>query len=120
MPTKPVVHRATATVTNVGNAFIETSVVVPVRTKLRLIKLNVTAGTAINQVAGEVRESSGGDARLAYSLAAEPLTSEEELILHAEPIVGDPFKGTLYIAVKVDDATLDHTVEVLLDFDVMA
>ena len=121
--TKPIAIRKTVTVASVGTAWIQTSIVVPIRGKIRRVRASVSAGTAINQVKLEIRETSGGtvlNVPLAYALATQPLDSGEDE-LYSVASTGDvPSMGTLYIAVAVDNATTDHVVTVSLDIDVVA
>lgn len=122
-PTKPLAMRRTGSATGVGNTLVQIPLVVPVKGKIRRARASVTAGTAINQVQMEIRESSGGtglDIALAYALAAQPLDSEEDLLYKVSPIAGNPNMGVLYVAVAVDDATADHAISVSLDVDVQS
>ena len=121
--TKPVAIRKTVTVSSVGTGWIQTSIVAPIRGKIRRVRASVSAGTAINQVKLEIRETSGGtvlNVPLAYALGTQPLDSAED-VLYSVASTGDvPSMGVLYIAVAVDNATTDHVVTVSLDIDVLA
>jgi len=106
---------------SVGNVFIQSSVAAPTRGLIRRVRADVTAGTAINQVALEVREAAGAtglNVPLAYALGTEPLDSEEE-IYYEIPEGTDPLSrmGTLYFAIRVDNATTDHVVTVQFDIE---
>tara|TARA_R110000824_G_scaffold80371_6_gene202208 strand:+ start:2291 stop:2668 length:378 start_codon:yes stop_codon:yes gene_type:complete len=121
--TKPIAIRKTVTVASVGTAWIQTSIVVPIRGKIRRVRASVSAGTAINQVKLEIRETSGGtvlNVPLAYALATQPLDSGEDELYSVASSVDDLQMGTLYIAVAVDNATTNHVVTVSLDIDVVA
>tara|TARA_R110002110_G_scaffold3033_14_gene15345 strand:- start:3790 stop:4167 length:378 start_codon:yes stop_codon:yes gene_type:complete len=121
--TKPIAIRKTVTVASVGTAWIQTSIVVPIRGKIRRVRASVSAGTAINQVKLEIRETSGGtvlNVPLAYALATQPLDSGEDELYSVASSVEDLQMGTLYIAVAVDNATTNHVVTVSLDIDVVA
>ena len=122
--TKPVAIRKTVTVSSVGTGWIQTSIVAPIRGKIRRVRASVAAGgTAVNQVKLEIRETSGGtvlNVPLAYALATQPLDSGEDELYSVASSVEDLQMGTLYIAVAVDNATTDHVVTVSLDIDVVA
>lgn len=121
--TKPIAIRKTVTVASVGTAWIQTSIVVPIRGKIRRVRASVSAGTAINQVKLEIRETSGGtvlNVPLAYALGTQPLDSAEDELYSVASSVDDLQMGTLYIAVAVDNATTNHVVTVSLDIDVVA
>ena len=121
--TKPIAIRKTVTVASVGTAWIQTSIVVPIRGKIRRVRASVSAGTAINQVKLEIRETSGGtvlNVPLAYALGTQPLDSAEDELYSVSSSVDDLQMGTLYIAVAVDNATTNHVVTVSLDIDVVA
>ena len=121
--TKPIAIRKTVTVASVGTGWIQTSIAAPIRGKIRRVRASVSAGTAINQVKLEIRETSGGtvlNVPLAYALGTQPLDSAED-VLYSVASTGDvPSMGVLYIAVAVDNATTDHVVTVSLDIDVLA
>jgi len=120
------IHRITGSGTSIDNAFAEVEVTVPARGLLRRIRANVTAGTSINEVSVEVREvtaGTGNDVVALYPLQAEPLDDD----LAAAPLFysvaqtgsdrnGDR-TGTLFVAVRVDDATADHTIAISLDVE---
>jgi len=114
--------RATGSVGSVGNVLTNIPVVVPRKGKIRRVRADVTAGTAINQVQCQVRETAAGagfTTILAYALAAEPLDSEENVLYVAEDIAGDHIHGTLYVAVAADNVTADHAIAISLDIDVL-
>ena len=121
--TKPIAIRKTVPVASVGTGWIQTSIAAPIRGKIRRVRASVSAGTAINQVKLEIRETSGGtvlNVPLAYALGTQPLDSAED-VLYSVASTGDvPSMGVLYIAVAVDNATTDHVVTVSLDIDVLA
>ena len=120
-PSKPISMRKIGSATGVGTSFVEIPMVVPLKGKIRRVRASVTAGTSINTVKLEVRETAGGtvlNVALAYALGAQPLDSAEDSLYKAEPIVGNPNMGTLYVAVAVDNATTDHAITVSLDIDV--
>lgn len=120
-PNKPLTMRMTGSATGVGTAFVEIPLTVPAKGKIRRVRASVTAGTAINQVKLEVRETAGGtvlNVPLAYALAAQPLDSEEDILYKTTPLAANPNMGTLYVAVAVDNATADHAISVSLDIDV--
>jgi hypothetical protein len=120
-PNKPITMRRIGSATGVGTAFVEIPLTVPAKGKIRRVRASVTAGTAINQVKLEVRETAGGtvlNVPLAYALAAQPLDSEEDILYKATPLAANPNMGTLYVAVAVDNATADHAISVSLDIDV--
>ena len=122
-PTKPLALRKLGSTTGVGSALVEIPMIVPVKGKIRRARASVIAGTAINQVQMEIRETSGGtglDVALAYALAANPLDSEEELLYRVSASASNPLVGVLYVAVAVDDATADHAISVSLDIDVQS
>ena len=120
------VHHRTGTGSSVANTFTEVEVTVPCNGLLRRVRANVTAGTAISQVALEIRETTGatGNAIVAiYPLQAEPLDDD----MAAAPIFysvaqtgsdgnGDR-TGSLFLAVRVDDSTADHTIALSLDVE---
>lgn len=119
------VHRIEGLVSSVGAVFIETSVIVPARGMIRRIRAGVSAGTSINQVALEVREVAGGtslDIVGQYPLTTNPLDSDLSggPIFYTVAQTGVLFggrSGSLFIAVKVDNATVDHTVVLYLDIE---
>lgn len=120
-PNKPITMRRIGSATGVGTAFVEIPLIVPAKGKIRRVRASVTAGTAINQVKLEVRETAGGtvlNVPLAYALAAQPLDSEEDVLYNTTPLAANPNMGTLYVAVAVDNATADHAISVSLDIDV--
>ena len=121
--TKPVAIRRTVTASSVGTGWIQTSILVPIRGKIRRVRASVSAGAAINQVKLEVRETSGGtvlNVPLAYALGTQPLDSAEDELYSIASSTEDLRMGTLYIAVAVDNATTNHVVTVSLDIDVVA
>ena len=119
--TKPISMRKIGAATGVGTAFVEIPMIVALNGKMRRVRASVLAGTAINQVSLEIRETAGGtvlNVPLAYALGAQPLDSAEDVLYRAEPIDGKPNLGTLYVAVAVDNATADHAITVSLDIDI--
>jgi hypothetical protein len=121
--TKPVAIRKTVTVASVGTAWVQTSIAVPIRGKIRRVRASVSAGTAINQVKLEARETSGGtvlNVPLAYALGAQPLDSAEDVLYNVASTGDVASMGVLYLAVAVDNATADHVITVSLDIDVLS
>ena len=119
-PNKPLTMRMTGSATGVGTAFVEIPLTVPAKGKIRRVRASVTAGTAINQVKLEVRETAGGtvlNVPLAYALGTQPLDSAEDVLYKTTAIAGNPNMGTLYVAVAVDNATTDHAIAISLDID---
>ena len=121
------VRRITGSGTSVDNSFQEVQLTVPARGLIRRVRADVTAGTAINQVALEVREvtsGSGNDLVASYPLQSEPLDDDlsNASLFYSVAQTGSDRNmdrtGVLYIAVKVDDSTADHTVA--LSFDIEA
>jgi hypothetical protein len=119
------ISRISGTGTSVGSSFVEVQLTVPARGLIRRVRADVTAGTAISQLALEVREITGGttlDIVAAYPLQAEPLDDD----MAAAPLfynvaqTGSLFggrSGVLFVAVKVDDATADHTIVIYMDVE---
>jgi hypothetical protein len=100
-------------------------VTVPQKGLIRRIRADVTAGTSINQVALEIRESSGGTGNAvvaAYPLQSEPLDDDLSVgpLFYAVTASGSEMTGPLgklIVAVKVDDSTADHTIAISLDVE---
>jgi hypothetical protein len=121
--TKSLTIRRVGSVAGVGTAFVEIPMVVPTKGKIRRVRASVTAGTSINQVKLEIRETAGGtvlNVPLAYALGAQPLDSAEDVLYRASASPDNSRVGTLYVAVAVDNATADHAITVSLDIDVAA
>lgn len=121
--TKPISIRKTVTVASVGAVLLQTSILVPIRGKIRRVRASAATGTLPNQVALEIRETNGGtvlNVPLAYALGAQPLDSAEDILYNIASSSEDLRMGLLYIAVAVDNATADHTVIVSLDIDVQS
>ena len=121
--TKSVAIRRTVTVASVGTPWVQTSIAAPIRGKIRRVRASVSAGTSINQVKLEVRETSGGtvlNVPLAYALGTQPLDSAEDVLYNIASTGDVPSMGVLYIAVAVDNATTDHVITVSLDIDVLS
>ena len=103
--------------TAVGNESLNT---VPSRGYIRRVRVDVTAGTAINTIQFELRQSTGGtgfDVVASQALAAEPLDvlyDPPRFYSVTETASG---QGRLFMAVAVDNAALDHTVQVRLDIE---
>lgn len=109
-------------VSNVGNTLVEAALDnVPVVGIVRKVRFEVTAGTDPSaDVAGEVRQVTGGtgpDVVLAYSFTADPLESEESAFYSVLTGVVSGARGTLFVAVRVNNAAADHTVAVELTIE---
>jgi hypothetical protein len=123
--TRFAIRHATGTGTSVGNTFQEVQIQVPQKGLLRRIRANVTAGTAISQVAIEIRESSGATGNnvvASYPLQAEPLDDDLSVgpLFYSVTASGSEMTGplgNLFCAVRVDDATADHTIEISFDVE---
>ena len=119
------ISRITGSGTSIDNNFTEVQLTVPARGLIRRIRADVTAGTAINQVALEVREvtsGTGNDVVAAYPLQSEALDDDLSVgpLFYSVAQTGVLFEGRsgiLFIAVRVDDATADHTVAISLDVE---
>ena len=123
------IRHFTATKTSVGAAFLEAEVTVPSRGMIRRVRANVTAGTSIDQVAVEIRESTSGTNNAivaSYPLQTEaldddisnaPLFYQVAATSATETAGAHTASGILYVAVKVDDSTTDHTVAISLDIE---
>jgi len=119
------IRHATGTGTSVADSFQEVEVTVPQKGLIRRIRADVTAGTSINQVALEIRESSGGTGNAvvaAYPLQSEPLDDDLSVgpLFYAVTASGSEMTGALgklIVAVKVDDSTADHTIAISLDVE---
>lgn len=123
------IRHYTATKTSVGAAFLEAELTVPAHGLIRRVRANVTAGTAINQVAVQIREATGGSDNqivASYPLQSEaldddisnaPLYYQVPSTSTTETAGPDTPSGVLYVAVKVDDSTTDHTIAISLDIE---
>ena len=114
-------HEYTHTFTNVGAAYIEEQISVPYIGRISRVRIRVTGGTAINQARARVATVAGAAGfanKLEYALAAQPVDSEENpnIFYQVTQVAGTHY-GVLFLAVSVDDATLDHTVEVELTIE---
>jgi hypothetical protein len=123
--TRKFIKHVTGSGTSVADSFTEVELTVPQRGLLRRIRADVTAGTSISQVAMEVRESTGGtgvDIVASYPLQSEPLDDDLSVgpLFYTATASGvDDYgaKGTLFVAVKVDDSTADHTISIKFDIE---
>lgn len=113
--------RVSGSASSVGAGLIQVSLTdVPFRGFIRRVRADVTAGTAINQVGAEIREVTGGtgfNVVAAYGLATEPLDSQEELYYQVAEVGAGTRRGTLFMAVRVDNATTDHVVALELTIE---
>lgn len=114
----------TTTFASVGAVLLEQELQVPARGWIRRARALVTAGTAINTVQLAFRTATGGAGQttaLAYGLTANELDSEEAGIYYElTPSTIGGFAsgfGQAFIAVAVDDATLDHAISVLFNIE---
>ena len=112
------------TFTGVDNTFTELPLVpCPFQGKIARVRAIVTAGTAINEVAYEIRSVSGGTnleviAQSLGGLLPQPIDDQTPIRNYYQ--VADSAQGvfgTLFVAVRVDDATADHTVELQVTFE---
>ena len=121
-PSKSISTRATGSVANVANAYINIPVVVPKKGKVRRVRAAIIAGgTGSPTISCEIRENATGTGFgtiLAYAAATNPIDSEESVMYSAEDIAGDLTHGTLYVAVKTDHAVADHPISISLDIDI--
>lgn len=112
---------AVTSAANVGATFVELTMPnIPRKGWIRRVRADVTAGTSINQVSLSIRESAGGSGLaeiLAYALAAEPLDSEENIFYEVTPTDITEGMGSLFVGVRVDNATADHVVAVQFDIE---
>ncbi len=106
----------------VGAAPLEAELTpVPFRGKIARVRAIVTGGTAINQVAYEIRLVTGGTnleiIAASNGLVAQPI--DEVLSEHYFEVANsqEGVFGTLFVAVAVDDATTDHTIEFQVTFE---
>jgi len=120
------VRHYTGSGTSVGSSYAEVEISVPDRGMLRRIRADVTAGTSISQVSLEIRETTGatGNGVIAlYPLQSEPLDDDLSVgplfyqLAGTGSLPDETTSGTLFVAVKVDDATADHTVAISLDIE---
>ena len=113
--------RVSGNIASVGTALLEVNLTdVPFRGFIRRVRADVTAGTSINQVAAEIREVASGtglNVVAAYGLATEPLDSQEELYYQVAEVGAGTRRGTLFMAVAVDNATTDHAISVELTIE---
>ena len=124
-PSRNISTRATGSVANVANAYINIPVVVPKKGKIRRVRAEIGAGgTGTPTIFCEIRETATGTGFgtvLAYGGAAgatNPIDSEEEMMYSAEDIAGNFSHGTLYVAVKTDHVVADHPISISLDIDI--
>jgi len=123
--TRKFIKHVTGSATSVADSFTEVELTVPQRGLLRRVRADVSAGTSINQVSVEIRESTGGtllDVIALYPLQSEPLDDDLSIAslfysATASGVDANGATGTLFVAVKVDDTTADHTVNVKLDVE---
>ena len=123
--TRKFIKHVTGSATSVADSFTEIELTVPQRGLLRRVRADVSAGTAINQVSVEIRETTGGtllDVIALYPLQSEPLDDDLSIasLFYSATASGADVNGatgTLFVAVKVDDTTADHTVNVKLDVE---
>ncbi len=113
------------TFTGIDNTFTELPLVpCPFQGKISRIRAIVTAGTAINEVAYEIRLVPGGTnldviAQSLGGLLPQPIdsTTLNKIINYYQVPSAQGIFGTLFAAVRVDDATADHTVEFQVTFE---
>ena len=123
-PSKSISTRVAGSTVDVGNAFINIPIVVPKKGKIRRVRADITAGAGTPTIFCEIRETSTGTGFatvIAYGGAAgatDPLDSEEDVMYSAEDIAGDFSHGTLYVAVKTNNVTANHSISVSLDIDI--
>jgi len=123
--TRKFIKHVTGSATSVADSFTEVELTVPQRGLLRRVRADVSAGTSINQVSVEIRESTGGtllDVVALYPLQSEPLDDDLSnaslfYTATASGVDANGPIGTLFVAVKVDDTTADHTVNVKFDIE---
>ena len=119
------IRHVTGSGTSVADSYQEVELTVPLRGLLRRVRADVTAGTSINQVSVEIRGSTGATGLgviALYPLQSEPLDDDlsNASLFYTATLSGaddNGATGTLYVAVKVDDSTADHTVSVKFDIE---
>jgi|TARA_R110000824_G_scaffold252429_2_gene441224 hypothetical protein len=119
----PIYQIQEVTFTGVGNTFVELPLEpCPFKGKISRVRAIVTAGTAINEVAYEIRLVPGGTNLevVAYSLGGlltQPIDEQSPIKNYFQSASAQGVFGTLFAAVRVDDATADHTVEFQVTFE---
>ena len=112
----------TVTLAGVGNTLTEVEVSpIPTTGRLERVRAIVSAGTAINQVSVEVRDATGatglGVLFSTGGLVANPLDQSPLDWFSIPSAGGGAIHGSLFVAASVDNAALDHTIDVELIFE---
>jgi len=93
----------------------------PIKGFIHRVRADVTAGTSINQVSVELRESTAATGlAVAWSsgLVPEPLDERLDPPVYYELAADADMVGTLFVAVAVDDTVAtDYAISVQLDIE---
>jgi hypothetical protein len=113
------VREYNVTITPVGAVFVVSAIVIPWRGRILRARAQVTAGTAINTVQLRFAVANppvGFDTKLQYALTVQPLDQAEVVPIDylITPATVNSWFVNGFVGVAVDNAVVDHTVNVQL------
>lgn len=113
------VREYNVTITPVGAVVVVSAIAIPWRGRILRARAAVIAGTAINQVSLRFAVANppvGFDTKIQYGLTAQPLDQSEMVPIDyiMTPATVNSWLVNGFVGVAVDNAVVDHTVDVQL------